>query len=280
MFSSIGALDRATPALVTFVLVREVLVCIAIFGVLAWAAGAAHALSRAAREHAHPDLLNARPLAPLARCGTRMLLFWVLMLSLQGPFLLAADTRFSVEAVPIFVVVSLILHSSFLIIIQMMPEESLRSSMDPAQRRNRALTDVFEPGSAVKPFTLAAAIDRGLFNSQSRIDTTPGWFKVSGYPVKDVRNYGELDLAGILRKSSNVGASRIAQSMKGNELWQSFSDYGFGETPGVSFPAESSGYFSHYSLWQPLDHATMGFGYGLSADGRQPDVAGRRQSGP
>ena len=139
-----------------------------------------------------------------------------------------------------------------------------QKNMDPAQRRNRALTDVFEPGSAVKPFTLAAAIDRGLFNSQSRIDTTPGWFKVSGYPVKDVRNYGELDLAGILRKSSNVGASRIAQSMKGNELWQSFSDYGFGETPGVSFPAESSGYFSHYSLWQPLDHATMGFGYGLS----------------
>ncbi len=137
-------------------------------------------------------------------------------------------------------------------------------NMDPAQRRNRALTDVFEPGSAVKPFTLAAALDRGLFTSKSRIDTTPGWFMVSGYPVKDVRNYGELDLGGILRKSSNVGASRIALSMEKNELWESFSDYGFGETPGVSFPAESSGYFSHYSLWQPLDHATMGFGYGLS----------------
>ena len=137
-------------------------------------------------------------------------------------------------------------------------------NMDPAQLRNRALTDVFEPGSTVKPFTLAAAIDRGLYNSKSRIDTSPGWFTVSGYPVKDLRNYGELDLADILRKSSNVGASRIAQSMQGNELWQSFTDYGFGETPGVSFPAESSGYLNHYSLWQPLDHATMGFGYGLS----------------
>ncbi len=133
-----------------------------------------------------------------------------------------------------------------------------------AQRRNRALTDVFEPGSAIKPFTLAAAIDRGLFNASSRIDTTPGWFMVSGFPVKDVRNYGELDLAGILRKSSNVGASRIAQALQGEELWQSFSDYGFGESPGVSFPAESSGYLSHFSVWQPLDHATMGFGYGLS----------------
>ena len=139
-----------------------------------------------------------------------------------------------------------------------------RKNMDPAQLRNRALTDVFEPGSTVKPFTLAAAIDRGLYNSKSRIDTSPGWFTVSGYPVKDVRNYGELNLADILRKSSNVGASRIAQSMQGNELWQSFTDYGFGETPGVSFPAESSGYLNHYSLWQPLDHATMGFGYGLS----------------
>ena len=136
--------------------------------------------------------------------------------------------------------------------------------MDPARRRNRALTDVFEPGSAVKPFTLAAAIDRGLYNRKSQIDTTPGWLMISGYPVKDVRNYGKLDLAGVLRKSSNVGASLIARSMQKKELWQSFSDYGFGETPGVSFPAESPGYLSHYSLWQPLDHATMGFGYGLS----------------
>jgi len=139
-----------------------------------------------------------------------------------------------------------------------------QKNMDPGQRRNRALTDVFEPGSAVKPFTLAAAIDRGLYSPESQIDTTPGWLMVSGYPVKDVRNYGKLDLAGILRKSSNVGASMIARSMQKNELWQSFSDYGFGQTPGVSFPAESPGYFSHYSQWQPLDHATMGFGYGLS----------------
>jgi cell division protein FtsI (penicillin-binding protein 3) len=135
---------------------------------------------------------------------------------------------------------------------------------NPALRRNRAITDVFEPGSSVKPFTLAAAIDRGLYTENSRIDTSPGWLMVSGYPVKDVRNYGELDLAGILRKSSNVGASRIAQTMPGEDLWRSFSDYGFGQSPGISFPAESSGYLSHYSQWQPLDHATMGFGYGLS----------------
>lgn len=136
--------------------------------------------------------------------------------------------------------------------------------MSAAQQRNRALTDVFEPGSAIKPFTLAAAIDNGLYNRKSQIDTSPGWFMVGGHPVKDIRNYGKLDLAGILRKSSNVGASRIAMSLKGSQLWESFSNYGFGEPVGVSFPAESAGYFRHYTQWQTLDQATMGFGYGLS----------------
>ncbi len=133
-----------------------------------------------------------------------------------------------------------------------------------SQQRNRALTDVFEPGSAIKPFTLAAAIDNGLYDRRSIIDTSPGWFMVSGHPVKDIRNYGELDLAGVLRKSSNVGASRIAMSIEKSQLWDSFTDYGFGKSAGVSFPGESSGYFRHYSQWQPLDQATMGFGYGLS----------------
>jgi len=139
-----------------------------------------------------------------------------------------------------------------------------RRSMATGQLRNRALTDVFEPGSTIKPFTLAAALDRGHLHIGSNIDTSPGHLMVSGHPVKDVRNYGVLKPADILRKSSNVGASRVALSMQKRELWQSFKDYGFGEAPGVAFPGESSGYFRHYSQWQPLDHATMGFGYGMS----------------
>jgi cell division protein FtsI (penicillin-binding protein 3) len=135
---------------------------------------------------------------------------------------------------------------------------------DVASRRNRAITDVFEPGSTVKPFTLAAALERKLYNSKSQINTSPGYMKVSGYPIKDFANYGVLDLAGILKKSSNVGASKVAMSLKAEELWQSFSEYGFGEPPGVSFPAVSSGYLSYYADWQPLDHATIAFGYGLS----------------
>ena len=139
-----------------------------------------------------------------------------------------------------------------------------RRSMAAAQLRNRALTDVFEPGSTIKPFTLAAAIDRGRYHAASSIDTSPGHWMVSGHPVKDVRNFGVLSLADILRRSSNVGASRIAMSMHKRELWESFSNYGFGEPSGVYFPGESSGYFRHFSQWQPLDHATMGFGYGVS----------------
>ena len=139
-----------------------------------------------------------------------------------------------------------------------------RRSMTPAQMRNRALTDVFEPGSTIKPFTLAAALDRGYLHPGSGIDTAPGHIMVSGHPVKDVRNYGLLSPMDILRKSSNVGASRVALSMGREELWESFQDYGFGEASGVAFPGESSGYFRHYSQWQPLDHATMGFGYGMS----------------
>jgi cell division protein FtsI (penicillin-binding protein 3) len=139
-----------------------------------------------------------------------------------------------------------------------------RTSMSADQQRNRALTDVFEPGSTIKPFTLAAAMDRGRYQRGSNIDTSPGYMMVSGHAIKDFRNYGILDLAGILRKSSNVGASRIAMSLDKKELWESFKDYGFGEASGVSFPGESAGYFRHFSQWQPLDHATVGFGYGMS----------------
>ena len=136
--------------------------------------------------------------------------------------------------------------------------------MAARQLRNRALTDVFEPGSAIKPFTLAAALDHGRYHRGSSIDTSPGYMMVSGHAVKDIRNYGVLDLPGILRKSSNVGATRIAMSLEPEELWQSLTDYGFGQPSGVSFPGESAGYFRHFSQWQPLDHATMGFGYGMS----------------
>ncbi len=157
-------------------------------------------------------------------------------------------------------------HSGEVLAIANLPSynPNQRRKSSAAARRNRAITDVFEPGSTMKPFTLAAAMDQGLFTASSRIDTRPGYMRVTGYPIRDFRNYGVLDLAGILRKSSNVGAAKVAQSMPAEALWQAFRDYGFGEDTGVEFPAASSGYFSHYSNWRPLDQATMAFGYGLS----------------
>lgn len=144
-----------------------------------------------------------------------------------------------------------------------------RSSMSAQQLRNRTVTDVFEPGSTIKPFTLAAAIDHGYYRSNSAIQTSPGWYMVSGHAIKDPRNFETLDMAGILSKSSNVGASKIAMEMDREDLWDAFRNYGFGEPTGIVFPGESAGYFRHYGQWQPLDHATMGFGYGLSVSTTQ-----------
>ncbi len=157
-------------------------------------------------------------------------------------------------------------HSGEILAIANLPSynPNQQKNKSASARRNRAITDVFEPGSTIKPFTLAAALDKGIYNLKSKINTKPGYMKVTGYPIRDFRNYGVLDFAGILRKSSNVGASKVALSMQAEQLWQAFSDYGFGEPSGISFPASSSGYFSHFSDWQPLDHATMAFGYGVS----------------
>lgn len=135
--------------------------------------------------------------------------------------------------------------------------------------RNRAVTDVFEPGSAIKPFTVAAALESGLYRPTSIVDTGPGRVQVSGHPIRDVRDYGRLDLAGILRKSSNVGATKIALSLEPAQLWGMLQAVGLGERTGVGFPGESSGFLAHYARWYPLDQATLGFGYGVSVTALQ-----------
>jgi cell division protein FtsI (penicillin-binding protein 3) len=138
-----------------------------------------------------------------------------------------------------------------------------------ADYRNRAVTDVFEPGSAVKPFTVAAALEAGTYRPATVIDTAPGSFRVSGHNIRDVRNYGSLDLAGILRKSSNVGASKIALSLEPRQLWHALQGVGLGQRTGVGFPGESSGFLAHHTRWYPLDQATLAFGYGVSVTALQ-----------
>jgi cell division protein FtsI (penicillin-binding protein 3) len=130
--------------------------------------------------------------------------------------------------------------------------------------RNRAVTDVFEPGSTIKPFTVAAALEMGRFKPDTPIDVSPGQMKVGHYLVRDTRNYGMIDVATVLRKSSNVGASKIALSMQPETLWKLYSRLGFGESPYSQFPGESSGRLPHFSEWSSFEQATLSFGYGLS----------------
>ncbi|MCG7938126.1 MAG: penicillin-binding protein 2 [Candidatus Thiodiazotropha lotti] len=130
--------------------------------------------------------------------------------------------------------------------------------------RNRSVTDVFEPGSTIKPFAVAAAMEQGKFRPTTPIDVSPGYMKVGRYLVRDHRNYGMIDVATVLRKSSNVGASKIALSMPPENLWQLYTKLGFGSSPESLFPGESSGRLPHFSDWSSFEQATLSFGYGLS----------------
>ncbi len=135
--------------------------------------------------------------------------------------------------------------------------------------RNRSVTDVFEPGSTVKPFTIAAAIESGLFSPNTLVDTAPGYFMVAGNTVRDVRNYGRINVSTIIIKSSNIGASKLALAIKPELLWDAFSKVGFGNNSEIGFPGESTGLLNHYSKWKKIDNATLSFGYGLSATALQ-----------
>lgn len=130
--------------------------------------------------------------------------------------------------------------------------------------RNRAVTDVFEPGSTSKPFTIAAALETGRYTPTSVIDTAPGVLQIGQYPIRDAHNYGALTVAQIIEKSSNVGASKIALSVNKNDLWRLYHDVGFGALTGGGLPGESSGVLRPAARWATIDHASMSFGYGMS----------------
>jgi cell division protein FtsI (penicillin-binding protein 3) len=130
--------------------------------------------------------------------------------------------------------------------------------------RNRAVTDVFEPGSTVKPFTVAAALSSGEYRPDTTVNTYPGKYKVGEYTVQDIRNYGEIDVTGVIQKSSNVGVSKIALSLDKEHLWETFSGFGFGVETGSGFPGESAGLLTEYRNWHEIEQATLAFGYGIS----------------
>ena len=139
-----------------------------------------------------------------------------------------------------------------------------RGSLRGEYYRNRAVTDVFEPGSTIKPFTIAAALETGKINPHTYFDTTPGYFMVGKNTVRDIHNYGNIDVTTIIQKSSNVGITKIALSLESKYLWTKFSQFGFGALTGSGFPGESGGLLTDYTGWNEIERATLSFGYGLS----------------
>ncbi len=133
-----------------------------------------------------------------------------------------------------------------------------------AERRNRAVTDVFEPGSTAKAFTVTAGLESGKWTPTTKIDTRPGWMTLAGYTINDDENNGILDVTGVLTRSSNIGATKIALSLDTAKMYGTFRDFGFGSSTESGFPGESSGILPVGRDWRPIRQATIGYGYGFS----------------
>lgn len=140
-----------------------------------------------------------------------------------------------------------------------------RKNMTGEQLRNRALTDTFEPGSTMKPFTIGLALDTGRVTPNTVIQTAPGSVTITGATIHDSHAHGPLTVEQVIQVSSNVGTTKIAMQMPAREMWETFSAAGFGQKPQISFPGAVSGKLRPYKTWRPIEQATMSYGYGLSA---------------
>ena len=145
-----------------------------------------------------------------------------------------------------------------------------RTQYDPSRYRNRAITDIFEPGSSVKPFVVAAALESGRYQPSSVIDTSPGTLWVDGREVtSDNNNLGAIDLTTILARSSNVGAAKLALQLDQEQLWSTLSSLGLGRVTESGFPGESAGVLQDVHYWNPVGQATLSYGYGISVTALQ-----------
>lgn len=139
-----------------------------------------------------------------------------------------------------------------------------RAQFSAERYRNRAITDIFEPGSSIKPLVLAAALESGQYRPSSYVDTAPGYIVVGPKTIEDSRNLGRVSLTTVLSRSSNVGATKIAMSLEPDQLWGVMTRFGLGSLTSSGFPGESAGLLTHYSHWQPISQATLAYGYGVS----------------
>src|SRR5690606_32174512 len=144
-----------------------------------------------------------------------------------------------------------------------------RSGVSVAALRNRAVTDLFEPGSTVKPLTIAAALETGLIASTSTIDTRPGTLRVANKTIRDHRNYGVIDITTVLAKSSNVATTKLALAMAPQVLPTFLEKFGFGHSTGIRFPGESEGLLPFRAKWRDIEQATLSYGYGVSVTALQ-----------
>jgi cell division protein FtsI (penicillin-binding protein 3) len=140
-----------------------------------------------------------------------------------------------------------------------------RRNLSGEQLRNRALTDTFEPGSVMKPFTIGLGLETGRVTPQTVIDTGGGKLNIYGSTISDSHPNGALTVEGVIQKSSNIGTTKIAVQMQAREMWELFSQVGFGQKPQISFPGVVSGKLRPYKSWRPIEQVTMSYGYGLSA---------------
>lgn len=140
-----------------------------------------------------------------------------------------------------------------------------RRNLVGEQLRNRALTDTFEPGSVMKPFTIGLALETGHVKPDTVIQTAPGSVTITGSTIHDSHPHGALTVEQVIQVSSNVGTTKIAMQMQPREMWELFSEAGFGQKPQLQFPGVVSGRLRPYKTWRPIEQATMSYGYGLSA---------------
>lgn len=145
-----------------------------------------------------------------------------------------------------------------------------RSELDAEGLRNQAITDVFEPGSVMKPLAMSAALATDKFAPDTVVDTSPGYMRLDGkYTISDFRNYGKLTMAGILLHSSNVGMSRVALQLENDAIWNRYHELGLGQSPGTGFPGEASGSLPTPYNWSESKRATMAYGYGVAVSALQ-----------
>lgn len=140
-----------------------------------------------------------------------------------------------------------------------------RSQLDPVALRNRAITDVIEPGSVMKPLTMAIALDQGLMTPTTVVDTNPGFMRLGRFSIRDFRNYGSMTATEVIQKSSNVGIAKLSQDIDPTVFWSTLYQFGFGDSLSLGYPGEATGSLPNPMRWDSVTQGALSYGYGMSA---------------